>query len=75
MDNKLDIIKGIIFAVIKTVLLYVWWAVVLFILSLMLLNVWKVEWTEILIYAGWLTVITAAGSVLIKHLSKKKADF
>ncbi len=45
---------------VGTVLGFVYWLAMLLIFSIFLLNVWKVEFTQILIYAAILGAITSA---------------
>ncbi len=54
-----DVAKTAFRWVIFTVLAYVYWAVMLLLLSLFLLNVWKVSFLQILGYAGILCAVSA----------------
>lgn len=54
-----DVAKTAFHWVIFTVLAYVYWVVMLLLLSLFLLNVWKVSLLQILGYAGILCAVSA----------------
>ncbi len=55
-----DIAKETLAWVLVTALAFVYWVVMLLILSLILLNVWRVRFEQILDYSVILTVITSA---------------
>lgn len=74
MQNRLDIVKNILFGVIRAVITYIWWTLMLFIASLLLLNIWRVEWTQILILAGILTVVTVVVYIAVKQVKKNKKN-
>lgn len=62
-----DVGKTVFRWVVGAVLAYVYWFVMLMIFSIFLLDVWKVTFTQILLYSGILAAVTAAiyGYVLI----------
>ncbi len=68
--DKKDLIADVLLTVVAAVGFYVYWAFALFVLSLVLLNVWHVSWQQILIYAAVLTVISMI--VYIIRLIKKR---
>ncbi len=55
-----DVAKTTIRWLAGTVLAFVYWLAMLLIFSIFLLNVWKVEFTQILIYAAILGAVTSA---------------
>ncbi len=55
-----DVAKTTARWLIGTILAYVYWLAILLIFSIFLLNVWQVEFTQILIYALILCIITSA---------------
>ena len=56
----IDIVKETLTWVLVTVLAFAYWVAMLLILSLVLLNVWRVRFEQILDYATVLTIITSA---------------
>lgn len=62
-----DVTKTAFRWLVCAVLAYVYWLAMLLILSVFMLNVWHVSFTQILIYAGVLAAVTAViyGYVLI----------
>lgn len=63
---KKDIVKSIIFGIIKTVLVYIWWAAMLFLATVFLMNIWKIGWVDVLKLAGVLTAFTVIAYVVYK---------
>jgi hypothetical protein len=55
----IDIAKEIFTWVLFTVLVFAYWVAMLLILSLVLLNVWRVRFEEILDYSTVLTIISS----------------
>lgn len=68
--DKRDLVLDVLLTLLVTVGFYVYWAFTLFVLSLILLNVWHVSWEQILIYAAVLTAISMV--VYITRLVKKR---
>lgn len=68
--DKRDLVLDILLTLAAAVGFYVYWAFTLFVLSLILLNVWHVSWQQILIYAAVLTVVSMI--VYIVKLVKKR---
>lgn len=62
-----DVAKTAAKWVLFVILAYVYWVVMLLLLSIFLLNVWKVSLVQILIWAGVLTAVSALvyGYILI----------
>jgi len=58
-ERTIDVIKEVFAWIIITGLAFFYWVAVLLIFSLILLNVWKVTFDEILNYSIILTVITS----------------
>ncbi len=50
---------------VVTALAFVYWAALLFLMSLFLLNVWHVHWTELLLYSAGLTAATSLVYALV----------
>lgn len=65
-----DIVKDVLITILLTVLFFAYWAAMLLLASLILINVWRVSLEQILVYAGILTVVTSAG--YIYSLVKKR---
>ena len=68
--DKKDLVLDILLTLAAAVGFYVYWAFTLFVLSLVLLNIWHVSWQQILMYAAVLTVISMV--VYIIRLVKKR---
>ena len=68
--DKRDLVLDILLTIVVAVGFYAYWAFTLFVLSLILLNIWHVSWQQILIYAAVLTVISMI--VYIIKLVKKR---
>jgi len=62
-EHTLDIAKSIIIFIVFTGLAFLYWMVVLLIMSLILLNVWHVSFDSIVQYSVILTVVTALGYI------------
>jgi uncharacterized membrane protein len=56
--NKLDMVKDILLSFLMLVILSAYWMGVMLLLSLVLVNVWRVAFTELAVYAAALTVIS-----------------
>ena len=69
--DKKDLLVDILVTLLVMVGFYAYWAFALFVLSLILLNIWRVKWEQILLYAAVLTVISMV--VYITRLIKKRA--
>lgn len=59
-QHTVDVVKEILAWIIITALAFLYWVAVLLVFSLILLNVWKVTFDEILNYSIVLTVLTSA---------------
>ncbi|MBQ8823532.1 MAG: hypothetical protein IJZ82_12890 [Lachnospiraceae bacterium] len=72
--DKKDLVLDILLTLATAVGFYVYWAFTLFVLSLVLLNIWHVSWEQILVYAAVLTVISMVVYIirLVKRRIKKK---
>ena len=57
--ERYDLIKEILTTALVLVLLYGYWLGTLLVLSIILVNVWKVLFVELLFMAGGLTIISA----------------
>jgi len=70
--TRRDIVKDVLITIVLIVLFFVYWAAMLLLASLILINVWRVSLERIWIYAGILTVLTSAGYVysLVKKRRK-----
>ena len=68
--DKKDLLVDILVTLLVTVGFYAYWAFSLFVLSLILLNIWRVKWEQILLYAAVLTVISMV--VYITRLVKRR---
>lgn len=62
-----DTAKTVFRWAVFTVIAYVYWLVMLLLFSIFLLNVWKVSFVELLLYAGGLCAVTSLiyGGVLV----------
>lgn len=69
-ERTLDVAKEMFAWMIITGLAFLYWVVVLLIFSLILLNVWRVTFDEILNYSTVLTVITSVA--YLGHLIYRK---
>lgn len=71
--DKRDLLLDILLTVVVTVGFYAYWVFTLFILSLILLNVWHTSWQQMLTYAAVLTAISMVVYIirLIKRRLKK----
>lgn len=70
-DYVLDAVKDIVGWLVVTAGAFIYWMVLLLILSLVLLSVWHVTFDEILQYSTVLTIITSLlylGSVVRRHI-------
>lgn len=68
--DKRDLLVDILVTILAAVGFYIYWAFTLFLLSLILLNLWKVGWEQIIVYAAVLTVISMV--IYIIKLVKKR---
>lgn len=68
--DKRDLVLDILLTLLAAIGFYAYWAFTLFVLSLILLNVWHVSWQQILIYAAVLTTVSMI--VYIIKLVKKR---
>jgi len=70
--TRRDIVKDVLITIVLIVLFFAYWAAMLLLASLILINVWHVSLERIWIYAGILTVLTSAGYVysLVKKRRK-----
>lgn len=68
-DTK-DILKEILWTLLKIVCFFVWWCFTLAIVSLLFMQVWKLEWQQMLVLAAVLTVGTTIVNVLGKIRNK-----
>ena len=68
--DKKDILKEILFLLLKMICFFAWWCFTLGIISILLLNVWKLEWQQMLMLAVVLTVITTVVHVIGKIKNK-----
>ena len=69
---KTDIVKTVIFAVIRTVVVYLWWAAMLFLATVFLVNIWKIKWEQVLMLAALLTVITVVVYVIWRAVKRRR---
>ena len=72
--DKRDLVLDILLTLVVTVGFYLYWAFTLFLLSLILLNLWHVSWEQILIYSAVLTGVSMVVYIvrLVKKRTKKK---
>lgn len=68
-ERLLDGLKIVVMWLVVTIVAYIWWVMVLLILSLALLSVWHVLLEEILWYSGALTAVISI--LYAVHLFKK----
>ena len=68
--DKKDILKEILFLLLKMVFFFAWWCFTLAIVSLLFMQVWKLEWQQMLVLAVVLTVVTTVGHVISKIKNK-----
>ncbi|MBE5883987.1 MAG: hypothetical protein E7291_06180 [Lachnospiraceae bacterium] len=69
--NKLDILKEVLFMLLKIAAFFVYWCFTLAVFSLILVNVWRVTWEQLLTLAIVLTVLTTVVHIVGK-LRKRK---
>ncbi len=62
-EYALDIVKDVLIWLVVTALSFVYWMVVLLLISLFLLNVWHITFEEILRIAFVLMIITSIGYI------------
>ncbi len=62
-EYALDIVKDVLIWLVVTALSFVYWTVVLLLISLFLLNVWHITFEEILRIAFVLMIITSIGYI------------
>lgn len=68
--TKIDLLKDILFTLLMGILMYVYWAFTLMVVSIILVNVWHVTWQQMLFIALGLTIISLA--CYVAHLIKKR---
>ncbi len=68
-DTK-DILKEILFMLLKMVFFFAWWCFTLAIVSLVFMQVWKLEWQQMLVLAVVLTIVTTIGHIIGKIRNK-----
>lgn len=70
--TKTDLLKDILFTLLMGILMYVYWAFVLMVASILLIRVWHVTWQQLLLIALGFTLLSLAAYVM--HLiGKRKA--
>lgn len=65
-NTAADVVKLVLFGVLKLLLLIVWWTAMLFLVSIVLTGVWQVGWEELLLYGLLLTALTVFGYAIYK---------
>ncbi len=68
--SKIDLVKDILITLAVILLLFAYWVSVLLILSLLLMNVWRIRWQQIVWIALGLTVVS--GTVYTLRLVKRR---
>jgi len=68
--DKKDILKEILWTLLKMICFFVWWCFTLAVISLLLAQVWPFEWQHMLILAVVLTVVTTIGHIIGKIRNK-----
>ena len=64
-DGK-DVLKEILFMLLKIAAFFIWWCFTLGVISILLLNVWKADWQQMLILAVVLTAIATVVHIIAK---------
>lgn len=65
-----DLLKDILFTLLMGILMYVYWAFVLMVASILLIRVWHVTWQQLLFIALGFTLMSLAAYVT--HLIRKR---
>lgn len=68
--TKTDLLKDVLFTLLTGILMYVYWAFVLMVASIILVNAWHVTWQQLLLLALGLTVVSLACYTV--HLIRKR---
>lgn len=71
--TKIDLLKDILFTLLIGILMYVYWAFVLMVASIILVNVWHVSWQQLLFIALGLAVLSLAWYV-VRLIKKRKQE-
>lgn len=71
-ETAVDVVKGLLQWAVVSALSFVYWMAVLLLASLILMNVWRTSFEEILRYGILLAVITSVGygAVLVRRRLK-----
>lgn len=73
-QGKIDVAKGVLGWIVVTIASYLYWALLLLMASLFLLNVWHVTWTQINHYSLILMCITSVVYLIWSYRKKKLLD-
>ncbi len=68
--TRTDLLKDILFTLLVGILMYVYWAFVLMLASILLIHVWHVTWQLLLLIALGLTLTSLAAYAA--HLIRKR---
>ncbi len=73
--NKIDILKDILISIMVTILFFGYWMIMLLILSLILVNVWKIKIEAMCIIAGILTILSSIVYIWRLVVKRRKGIF
>ncbi|MBQ9140923.1 MAG: hypothetical protein IJX63_03915 [Lachnospiraceae bacterium] len=68
--DKKDVLKEILWTLLKMVCFFVWWCFTLAVVSFLFAQVWPFEWQQMLVLAVVLTVVTTIGHIIGKIRNK-----
>ena len=71
-QGKINVAKGVLGWIVVTIASYLYWALLLLMASLFLLNVWHVTWTQINHYSLILMCITSVVYLIWSYRKKKR---
>ena len=71
-QGKIDVAKGVLGWIVVTIASYLYWALLLLMASLFILNVWHVTWTQINHYSLILMCITSVVYLIWSYRKKKR---
>ena len=72
--SKIDLVKDILITLAVILLLFAYWVSVLLILSLLLMNVWRIRWQQIVWIALGLTVVSGTVYTLRLVIRRRRGE-
>ncbi len=72
--TKVDVVRDVLFTLLMAVVFFAYWSFTLGVLSILLLNVWTMQWEQMLLLAGGLALVSTIIYVIVKVRKRLKYE-